>query len=269
MRALLLFPFRPADALPGLERAVAPWLAPFVPSAALGVFLLARGCAAGDALAAAGALLLGTVGAGLAGGLAAPLAATFTGAEFGWNGRLGVGLLFAAWTALLFAVLVVLLQLAGAGVAAPLYGALVLVCWAVAVGSAVVAPPEGAEGGRGLVGGCLGLAGALAGFWAALLVVQAHLLLVVPAPSDGPGFERADALIVRRSASAHESRLLLLTERGGREAVLARVGSRGLEPSENVDIRSFASKNWDIAGYVFFRFGGPWGGSVVGSGQTR
>jgi hypothetical protein len=268
LRALLLFPFRPSDAIPSLEGRIAPYLAPLAPAAVLAAYLLARGAAAADALVAGAALLLCVAGAGLAGGLVAPLAARFTGATFRWTGRLGIGLLFAAWTAPLFVALVVALQWAGAGVAAPLYAALVLVCWAVAVGAAVVAPDEDSEGGRNLVGGCLGMAGALAGFWGALMLVQAHLLVVVPAPTDGPDFERADALVVRVSRNVQRGDLLLLRERNGREAVLARVGETALEPSGKVDSASFASREWDIAGRVFFRFGGRLGGSVVGGGQT-
>jgi hypothetical protein len=269
LRALLLFPFRPADAIEALESRVAPFLAPLVPAAAFSAYLWARGCTGGDAAVAGLALLGCVVAAGLAGGLASPLAAMFTGASFGWSGRIGISLLFAAWTAPLFALLIVLLQLVGAGVAAPLYAALVMVCWAVAVGAAVVAPEEGAEGGRGLVGGCLGMAAALVALWGALLLVQTNMLIIIPAPADGPGFERADALIVRVSPDTGPGELLLLRERYGREAVLARVGEDGLEPSGKVDIEAFTSHTWDIAGRVFFRFGGAWGGSVVGSGHGR
>jgi len=264
VRALFLFFLRPGEATRALEGGVVAWFAPLPVSAAFFGYLAIRGCPAGDA-AVAGLGLLGiVVGAGVVGGFATYPASLVTGASYTVRRRIGPCLLFAAWTAVLFAVLVAILQLSGVGAPSALYATLILVIWAVAAGAGVVAGDQ-TEGGRALVGSCIGMAGALIGLWIALLAVQAQLLFVVPAPVKGPGFAPGDALLVRRqTVSAPPGTVVLMRRPGGPEALVAQVNAAGRpEALDSVNEPRLVLQQWDMVGRVFFHFGGSGGGSVV------
>jgi hypothetical protein len=98
--------------------------------------------------------------------------------------------------------------------------------------------------------------------WAALALVYAQLVFLAPAPAPVGGIESGDLMLVRRVNEPPAGRLVLLQR--GREAVLVRVKpDGGFDPVGGVKKKAWTSLEWDAAGYVFFRFGGRWGGSVV------
>jgi hypothetical protein len=232
LRAVLLFPVRPGAATRALRGAGGAGAVVLLPPCALGAYLTVRGCAP------AGLLLRRP-----------PRVRPYL-----------VGcLVFAAWTAILFPVLLVLLTAAGAGGLAGLGSGLALLVWGVAAGLFVLGDDETTEPGRGLVASCGALSGALLGLFVA---GWAATLLVWPwrAPVAVGGARRGDLLLVVRDRSPGAADLLLAENAAG-AAVLARRGPDGrLAPTGETPA---VAGPWQARGRVFFRFGGPWGGSVL------
>ena len=267
IRALLTFWAQPAEATRTLETSRAAWLAPLVPALALFCHLLTRGCKAPDAAASALALLLLVLGLGLGGGLATYPASFLTGATYRIRERVGPCLVFATWTAILFAAVVLFCRAVGVGAEAVLYTSIVLVVWGGAAGTALVMGPQTEDAGRALVGSCIGLAGALGGLWFALMLVHAQLVFVAPATIEVAGLEPGDTMLIRRVLAPPAGSIVLLQD--GRETVLAKTGPKGvLIPLGNIAEATFRSHKWDVAGRVFFKFGGSWGGTVVLGGRS-
>ena len=259
LRAVLLFPVRPAAATRALRGSRGAGAVVALPPCALGAYLAVRGCAPADALATAGALLLVTAGLGLGGALASGAARLVLQRPFEVRPHLACCLVFAAWTATLFPALLALLAVAGAGGMAGLGAGLALLVWGVVAGCGVLGAGEATEPGRGLVASCGALSGALLGL---CLAGWAATQLVWPwrAPIAVDGARRGDLLLVVR-AESHVAADLLLAENAAGVAVLARSGADG----RVVPIgRTRAVRGpWQARGRVFFRFGGAWGGSVL------
>lgn len=267
IRALLTFWAQPAEATRALETSRAAWFAPLVPALALFCHLSARGCEALDAAASALALLLLVLGLGLGGALATYPASFLTAATYRIRERAGPCLVFAAWTAILFAAVALFCRAVGVGAEAALYTSIVLVVWGGAAGTALVAGPQTEDAGRALVGSCIGLAGALGGLLLALMLVHAELVFVAPAPVEVAGLKPGDTMLIRRALAPPAGSIVLLQD--GRETVLARAGSEGeLTPLGNIAEATFRSHKWNVAGRVFFKFGGSWGGTVVFGGRS-
>ncbi|MGQ0612952.1 MAG: hypothetical protein ACT4PV_04320 [Planctomycetaceae bacterium] len=187
LRALLRFPLDPGAAMAELGGRTRALFAPLLPASAAALYFGARGCGAGDALAAGAALLLLNVGAGAGGAGGAALAQLLLARPVSFLRLWPACSLFATWAALLYPSLLVLLSLLGAGSTTPLTAALILLAWGVASGTGVVAgDDEEAERGRLLVGSCLGAGGALAGLVLAALFARSALVAAGPA---APGRE--------------------------------------------------------------------------------
>jgi len=242
-------------ALAGSRAALA---APLAPAALLLGFLWMRGCSAADAAAAALGLLALLVGLAFGGTAACYPASFFTGSAFLPLDRAGPCAVFAAWTALLWTLVLIVAKLLGMGPEAAIFTSLFVVVWGVGVGTHIVTGDDEVEPGRRLVGSCLGLTGALGGLVAALVVVQAELVMVVASPLDTGGLEAGDALIVRRDEEPPAGSLVLLRE--GREAALGRVSPGGVA---TVVGETLEKGNWTVFGRVFYTFGGVWGGRAL------
>jgi len=181
-----------------------PLFAPLMPAAASVSYLAARGCALGDALATGAALLLLTAAAGAGGAATAALAQLLLARRVSFLRAWPACSLFAAWAALLYPALVLLLSLLGAGTTTPLTGALILLAWGVASGTGVVADgDEEVERGRLLVGSCLGAGGALAGLVLAALLARSALVVAGPAApgQEAHGLRGGEPVLVRPGKS--------------------------------------------------------------------
>jgi hypothetical protein len=232
-RALLLFPLRPSAAAPALRPPGA--AAALLPPAAAGAYLLARGCGAGDAAAAALGLLGIVLGIGLGGALATTVARRLAG-------RVGlhVHLVFAAWTVLLLLLALAAAAALGLGATAPLAAALAVLVWGVVAGTGVLGSEL--EPGRALVASCAGATGAIAGAVLVALLVFGNLVLAAPAPAGAHGVAAGTPLLVRREEAPAPGALVLTDARA-----LARA-----RPGDPPPI-----------GRVFFFLGGAWGGRAV------
>jgi hypothetical protein len=259
LRAVLLFPVRPAAATRVLRSRPGAGAVVLLPPLAFGAYLAVRGCAAADAVLTAGALLLVLAGLGLGGAVGCGAAGLILRRPFEVRPHLVGCLVFAAWTVALFPALLALLATVGVGGLAGLAGGLALLVWGVVAGRGVLGDEGEADPGRGLVASCAGLSGALLGL---CLAGWAATLLVWPwrAPVAVDGARAGELLLVVRDASPGAADLVLAEDAAG-VTVLARRGPDGrLAPVGRV--RSGAGP-WRPRGRVFFRFGGSWGGSVL------
>jgi len=262
LRAVLLFPVRPASATRALSGARVTAAVVLAPPCALGAYLSVRGCAPADALLTAVALFLAVVGLGLGGALAGGVAGIILGRPLRVRPHLVGCLVFAAWTAVLFPALLAVLAVAGAGGLAGLGSGLALLVWGVVAGRGVLGDDGALEPGRSLVASCTALSGALLGLvvagWGATQLVWPWR-----APVALEGARPGDLLLVVRDRSPGAADLLLAENAAG-AVVLARRGADGrIAP---VGGTPAGRGPWRARGRVFFRFGGAFGGSVL-SGQ--
>jgi hypothetical protein len=263
LRAALTFPWRSGDATRALAGRASAWLAPLVPAALAASYLLARGTRTADAAWSAAAVLLAVLGLGVGGCVGAFPARLLLGRPYRVREVLGPCLVFAAWTPPLFLAVLVLARVLGAEDTAALYSGFTLLIWGVVGGMGIVGGDEAEDYGRGVVASCLGLALALAGLMAALLLVQAHLILAVPALADTDEFAAGDRVLVRRESDASPGSCILLLEEGSHEAMFAVAGPDGAWTPLGAASDNAPRGRWHVAGRVFFRLGGPWGGRAL------
>jgi len=259
---VLCFPLRPAAAAPALQRSPAGGLAALVLPLVLAAFLLARGARAADAAAAGAALLLLEAGLGL-GGAAGTLAARLLLQAGGLPRPAAPSLVFAAWALLLFLLTALLAAWLGAGAAAPLFAGMAVLVWGVMAGMGFVAGGAEVEQGRALVASCVGAAGAVLGVLGAGLLVQATLVVAVPAPAAAASFAAGDLLLVRRESGPAPGTLVVVVDPGTREAFLARVRHLGSYEPVGGDAAAWGRGRWTPLGRVFFHFGGAGGAGAV------
>lgn len=231
-RALLLFPARPRAAAAALTP-VAGLAAPGPPLLLL-AYLAARGCRPADAGLAAAGLLLVILGLGCGGWLASVLARRILAPDAPRRGP-HVHLVFAAWSAALF--VLVLLALGSA-----LAAGLAVLVWGVVAGTGVVAGET--EPGRALVASCLGASGAILGVLAAGFLVHERLVMVLPSDHG--------TMLVRRGEVGEEGALVLARDPASATLFLARKGPEGLEPEGKPPPGPPAG--WVAVGRVFFFF---------------
>ncbi|MHC4550359.1 MAG: hypothetical protein ACYTEZ_16445 [Planctomycetota bacterium] len=263
LRALALFPVRPGVASQALAGSRAAWAAPLVPAALLACFLIARGCALRDALAAGAGLGLLVLGLGVGGTCAGYPAGLVLGRGRPVGAHLGPCLVFAAWSAVLFPVLLGLATLAGAGAAAALAGSLTLLVWGVAAGMGLLSWGAAAESGRALVASCTGLSGALLGLVAALLV-STQLVSLRRMPAATPQARAGALVLVVHDTRPAPGALVFLRASDAPEALLARVTGEGVYLPLGVDAAAWRPEEWAPRSRIFFRLGGPGGGSAIG-----
>lgn len=263
LRAVLTFPWQSADASRALAGRPAAWLAPLVPAALAVAYLLARGAGGADAAWSGAAVVLVVLGLGLGGCVGAFPARLLLARPYRAGEVLGPCLVFAAWTPPLFVLVLVLARALGAAETAALYSGFTLLVWGVVGGIGVIRGDEAEEYGRAVVASCLGLAFALAGLMAALLLVQAQLVLAVPALASTDDFAAGDRVLVRREAEVAPGSCILLLDEDSHEAIFAVAGSGGTWTPLGTGSDKAPDGRWHVAGRVFFRLGGPWGGSAV------
>jgi hypothetical protein len=264
LRAALVFPFRPWAAVPVLAAHPRSAVAVAAPATFLFAYLLARGCAAGDAAVAAAGMLALTVPTAAAGVLGCDPARMLLGRPFSARALAGPCAVFTAWTPVLFVALLAALKALGSGAGAALFTGLILLVWALATGIAVVARDAGDDDDRGrlLVASCTGVAVCLLGLWLGLLAASA-MVLALPAPATIEYAPAGSTLLVRPGDAGAPGDVVFVAGPGAERAV-ARV-----EPSgARVPIGVLAQKaenitDWPPVGRVFFRFGGSWGGAPV------
>jgi hypothetical protein len=262
-RAVLTFPWRSGDASRALAGRASAGLAPLVPAALAMVYLLARGAQAADAAWSGVAVLLVVLGLGLGGCVGAFPARLLLARPYRISETLGPCLVFAAWTPPLFVAVLLLARALGAEETAALYSGFTLLIWGVVCGMGVIGGDEAEDYGRAVVATCIGLALSLAGLMAALLLVQAQLVLAVPAMTDTDEFAAGDRVLVRREAEAAPGSCILLLEEGSREAMFAVAGPGGAWTPLSANAEKAPRGRWHVAGRVFFRLGGPWGGTAL------
>ena len=263
LRAALTFPWRSGDATRALAGRASAWLAPLVPAALAMAYLFSRGAQAADAAWSGVAVLVVVLGLGLGGCVGAFPARLLLARPYRIGQTLGPCLVFAAWTPPLFVVVLLLARAVGAEDTAALYSGFTLLIWGVVGGMGIIGGDESEDYGRAVVASCLGLALSLAGLMAALLLVQAQLVLAVPALADTDQFAAGDRVLVRREAEVPPGSCILLLEEGSREAMFAVAGPAGTWTPLGVASDKTPRGRWHVAGRVFFRLGGRWGGTAV------
>jgi len=262
LRAVLLYPIRPGDTARALAGRPLVLLLLLVPPAAAALGLLSRGVSIADAGATGLALLLVLVGLTLGGACASWPGARVAGARLPLRALLPVCAVAAFWAPLLLVALAFGLRAVGAGPAAVLVAALLVLLHGVACGFGIVRGDEVEDAGRGGVASCIGLSGALLALWIFLTGIQGSLVFVVRAPvpleasAGGSTIEAGDLLLFRRCDRAPPGSLVLMRERGGREGVFARIRDAGDPvPLGTGPENSRLSPEWDIAGRAVFVFG--------------
>jgi hypothetical protein len=242
LRAVLVFPARPASAVQALSPRTA--LAAPAPPLLLLLFLLARGCGEGDAAASAAGLLLLILGLGAGGTLTGALVRRLLPGTP--RRALAVHVVFAAWTVVVFVVAAAVAAAAGLGAGAPLAAGFFALVWGVVVGTRILA--EDAEAGRALVASCAGATGAVLGLLPAGLAVHTWLVMAVPAP-DAAGAP----VLVRREAEPVPGSLVLARDPASARLFFARVGPQGRLAATGASPPGPAA-SWAPLGRVFFRF---------------
>lgn len=270
--AVLLFPLRPGAATRALRSGRVAALVPLAPAVALFAYLHRKGCALEDAAVASGALGLVVVAMGALGALAAAPAGLVLGnterTSARFLARLTPCLVAAAWAPVVFLVFLFAARWLGSGATAALVAGLAALGWGVVAGVSLVGEGPHRDGGRAIVASCIGLAGALAGAWIGLLAAR-EAVLVVPSPVAAESFHPGDLLLVRRGPVPEPGGLVLLRRPGTAEAVVARLENDGTaRPLGDLRLPPEEFRNWDIAGRLFFKFGGGGGATVGKSGQT-
>ena len=262
LRAVLLYPVRPGDTARALAARPQVLLVLLLPPLAAGLGLLILGVGLEDAAATGLALVLVLLGLTLGGACASWPGARIAGARLSVRALLPVCAVAAFWTPLLLVGLALALRAAGAGPAAVLVAALLVLLHGVACGFGIVRGDEVEDAGRGGVASCVGLAGALLALWLVLIGVQGTLVFVVRAPVtlessaiESP-VDAGDLLLFRRTERAPSGSFVLMRERGGSEGVFA-LTSRAEAPvalGTGLEIKQLSS-DWDIAGRAIFVFG--------------
>ena len=267
--ALLVFPVQPGPALRRARGSRLPAVAPVVLGLAIFAFFSIAQVAAGDAWACALTYARYAYATAAGGTVISVLALRVAGCEGNaWN-LFGSACLAAAWTPFAFVGIVVSAQFFGAGPEAGVYAGLAVLVWGAAAGMAILAGDGAPEPGRLLVGTCLLLSGCLAGFWAAHRVPPAAAVNSVPSPIEAHNIKPGNMLLVRTESRPRAPCIVLLREPGTPEAVFAHLDHNGARTILG-DVRRPPEmfQDWNIAGRVFFRFGGSGGWSVLGTEQT-
>lgn len=267
--ALLFFPFAPALAARWLQRSLVACTLPAVVGILIGTGFLVAGTSAGDAWATAGTYVRFTYAVAVGGTLCGLAALRLVGRDAGWKDLMGPGCAAAAWAPFAFVAFLVMAQALGAGAASGLYSGLLLLIWGAATGMAILSGEERSEPGRLLVGTCLALSGCLVGFWTAHRIPPPVPVQAVRSPFEADRIYPGQILLVRTGASVEGPALVLLRETGTNEAAFARLDRNGNRTLVgDISVTPKMLQDWNIAGRVFFRFGSPGAGSVVGTEQT-
>jgi hypothetical protein len=233
------------------------------------VFLLAYGAGAGDAVASAASVLRYACGLAVGGTIFSVAAMRLLDRDAGWKDLFGPACGAAAWSPIVFVVLLWIFARAGMGPTAALYAGLLLLFWGVVAGMGIIGGNEGGEPGRLLVAACLGVTGSLAGLAVAHQIPPPVAVMALPAPFDDGTVRRGNFLLVRRTPDPHAPAMVLLRETGTREAIFAVIEKNGKRrPLGDTSATPKMLQDWNVAGRVFFQLGIQGGIGVVSAEQT-
>lgn len=267
--ALLLFPFLPAPAARRLQGSRVAVALPLLFAVLVGGFFVVAGAGTNDAVAVGLTYARYVYGLALGGTVFGILALRVAQREATWKDLVGPACAAAAWLPFAFVTLLGIADALGAGAAAGLYAGLLVLLWGAAAGMGAIAGEEAPEPGRLLVATCLGLTGCLLGLGAMHRVPPLVPVTAVRAPFDGRIVRQGNILLVRSDPDARGPCVVLLREAGTEEAVFVFLAPNGNRTVlGDVTLQPKMLQDWNIAGRVFFRLGGPGGWSVVGTEQT-
>jgi len=267
--ALLFFLFAPTLAARWLASSRVACAFPLLVAACIALALLGAGVETGDALATSLTFLRYSYGLAVGGALLSVVGTRLIGRTASVWDVFGPASAAAGWLPFAFVGFLGLAHLAGAGATAGLFAGLLLLLWGTAAGIGIIGGDDGGEPGRMLVAICLGLSGCLIGFWGAHSAPPPASVMVLRAPFESGAIRPGSVLLVRSDPAPPASALVLLREAGTREAVFVQLRADGSRiPLGEVTLAPQMLQDWNIAGRVFLRLGGPGVWGVVRAEQT-